>query len=144
MILLSNILFFLIDGLRSDVCFNEKKTIIKVIKEAKDLHISKEIFIVDNCSTDGTREILDSLNDGVDFDFSSIQVNNININNSGNDCIDFSKGSYKINNVSFIHGDALNNLANNKQYNVIAVTASMPLYNDIFETLLTEGGKIFM
>ena len=53
--------------------------------------------------TKGTIEemvVLDSLNDGVDFDFSSIQVNNININNSGNDCIDFSKGSYKINNVS--------------------------------------------
>ena len=31
----------------------------------------------------------------------------------------------KINNVSFIHGDALNDLGNNKQYNVIVITASM-------------------
>lgn len=44
--------------------------------------------------------VLDSLNDGIDFDFSSLQVNKININNSGNDCIDLSKGKYRFNNIN--------------------------------------------
>ena len=44
-------------------CFNEKATILKAIAEAKDLDINKEIIVIDNCSTDGTRQILESLND---------------------------------------------------------------------------------
>lgn len=44
-------------------CFNEKATILKAIEEAKNLNIEKEIIVIDNCSTDGTREILKALND---------------------------------------------------------------------------------
>jgi len=44
-------------------CFNEKITILKAIEEAKNLNIEKEIVVIDNCSTDGTREILKALND---------------------------------------------------------------------------------
>jgi len=44
-------------------CFNEKATILKAIAEAKQLDIDKEIIVIDNCSTDGTREILKNLND---------------------------------------------------------------------------------
>ena len=43
--------------------YNEKDTILKAIEEAKSLDIEKQIVIVDNCSTDGTREILRGLND---------------------------------------------------------------------------------
>ena len=43
--------------------FNEKNTIIKAIEEAKSLNIDKEIIIIDNCSDDGTVEILKGLND---------------------------------------------------------------------------------
>lgn len=40
--------------------FNEKNTIVKVLEriEATNLGIEKEIIIVDDCSTDGTREII--------------------------------------------------------------------------------------
>lgn len=44
-------------------CFNEKATILKAIEDAKNLNIEKEIIVVDNCSTDGTREILKGLKD---------------------------------------------------------------------------------
>ena len=42
-------------------CFNEKPTILKAIEEAKAINIDKEIIVIDNCSTDGTREILEGL-----------------------------------------------------------------------------------
>jgi len=44
-------------------CFNEKATILAAIEEAKQLDIDKEIIVIDNCSTDGTKQILEGLND---------------------------------------------------------------------------------
>ena len=45
-------------------CFNEINTIKELIDKVKSSPIkSKEIIIVDNCSDDGTREFLSSLND---------------------------------------------------------------------------------
>lgn len=44
-------------------CFNERKTIAEAIEQAKQLEINKEIIVIDNCSTNGTREILQRLND---------------------------------------------------------------------------------
>ncbi|TAM36241.1 glycosyltransferase family 2 protein [bacterium] len=43
--------------------YNEKDTILKAIDAVKALNIEKQIIVVDNCSTDGTREILRGLND---------------------------------------------------------------------------------
>ena len=43
--------------------YNERSTILKAIEEAKSLDIEKQIIVVDNCSTDGTRELLRGLND---------------------------------------------------------------------------------
>jgi len=48
-------------------CYNEKQTILKAIEEAKALKIDKEILVIDNCSTDGTREILEGLKDDKDL-----------------------------------------------------------------------------
>jgi len=42
-------------------CFNEIKTIRQAIEEVKILDFEKEIIVVDNCSTDGTREALKDL-----------------------------------------------------------------------------------
>jgi glycosyltransferase involved in cell wall biosynthesis len=43
--------------------FNEKNTIIEAIKEARGLNIDKEVIVIDNCSDDGTAEILKSIKD---------------------------------------------------------------------------------
>ncbi len=43
--------------------YNEKDTIVRAIEEAKKIQLDKEIIVIDNCSTDGTREILRGLND---------------------------------------------------------------------------------
>ncbi len=41
--------------------YNEKKTLLKVIDKVLKLDIVKELIVVDDCSTDGTRELLKSL-----------------------------------------------------------------------------------
>ena len=38
--------------------FNEKDTVLEAIRQVETLEVDKEIIVVDNCSTDGTRELL--------------------------------------------------------------------------------------
>lgn len=43
--------------------FNEKNTLENILQRVKAVPIDKEIIIVDDCSTDGSREIIKSIND---------------------------------------------------------------------------------
>lgn len=38
--------------------YNERETVLQVLDRVQQVPVEKEIFIVDNCSTDGTRELL--------------------------------------------------------------------------------------
>lgn len=48
--------------------YNERPSILEVLRRVRELPVSKEIIVVDNCSTDGTREILQGL------DYSDVRV----------------------------------------------------------------------
>lgn len=47
--------------------FNEKSTIQEIINQVKNIAINKQIIVVDDCSTDGTREILKNYSQNEDF-----------------------------------------------------------------------------
>ena len=47
--------------------------------------------------------IKDSFSDGLDVDFSTVEIGSINVSSSKNDCVDFSAGNYKVNKLNLIN-----------------------------------------
>jgi glycosyltransferase involved in cell wall biosynthesis len=47
--------------------YNEAGTIAQIIERVRGVNIEKEIIVVDDCSTDGTRDVLRSLPDALDL-----------------------------------------------------------------------------
>jgi len=74
-------------------CFNERNTIIDVIEEAKSLAIDKEIIVIDNCSSDGTKEILEGLKEDKEIRI-VIHQKNMGAGYSGCEGIRLAKGEY--------------------------------------------------
>ncbi|MDD5197119.1 MAG: glycosyltransferase family 2 protein [Candidatus Omnitrophica bacterium] len=74
-------------------CFNEKSTILRAIEEAKRITIDKEIIVIDNCSTDGTKEILEGLKNDKDLKV-IIHSKNMGSGYSACECIKLAQGDY--------------------------------------------------
>jgi glycosyltransferase involved in cell wall biosynthesis len=74
-------------------CFNEKLTILKAIEQAKEINIDKEIIVIDNCSTDGTREILEGLKNDKALKI-IFHSKNMGAGYSGCEAIDLAHGDY--------------------------------------------------
>lgn len=47
--------------------FNEKNTLVEIIRRIRAVPVRKEIILVDDCSTDGTRDVLATLEQGDDL-----------------------------------------------------------------------------
>ncbi len=74
-------------------CFNEKPTILEVIRQAKAIKIDKEILVIDNCSSDGTKEILQGLKDDKELKI-ILHPKNMGVGYSFSEAISLAQGDY--------------------------------------------------
>ena len=72
--------------------------LIKINIFAKDSKCEDAINLVRTKGSINKIEILNSMYDGLDIDFSSLLINKISVENSMNDCVDLSFGNYEIDN----------------------------------------------
>jgi glycosyltransferase involved in cell wall biosynthesis len=74
-------------------CFNESNTILKVIEEAKRITVDKEIIVIDNASTDGSRQILDNLGENKDIKV-IVHSKNMGVGHSVCEGVNLAAGDY--------------------------------------------------
>jgi len=74
--------------------YNERDTILTVLQRVQQLPVDKEIIVIDNCSTDGTRELLQELDD--DNLRVILQPHNLKKGNSVKKGIKAARGMYTV------------------------------------------------
>jgi glycosyltransferase involved in cell wall biosynthesis len=74
--------------------YNECDTILTVLQRVQQLPVDKEIIVIDNCSTDGTRELLQELDD--DNLRVILQPRNLKKGNSVKKGIEAAQGTYTV------------------------------------------------
>lgn len=74
--------------------YNERDTILSVVQQVQQLPVDKEIIIVDNCSTDGTRELIQEL-EGSNLRV-ILQPRNLSKGNSVKKGIQAARGEYSV------------------------------------------------
>lgn len=105
--------------------YNERPTVLEVLRRVRELPVNKEIIIVDNCSTDGTRELLQGL------DYPDVKVvlqpQNMRKGNSVRRGIGLAQGEYLVvqdGDLEYEPQDLLRLLAEAKREGVLAVIGS--------------------
>lgn len=73
--------------------YNEKSTIMTALRRVQEVSLNKEIIIVDNCSTDGTRELLQEVDSDVRVIY---QPRNMGKGTSIRTAIPYSSGDYLV------------------------------------------------
>ena len=73
--------------------YNERATVMQVLERVMAVPVSKEIIVVDNCSTDGTRELLTTLNGATSV---MLQPRNLGKGTSIRTAIPHARGEYFI------------------------------------------------
>jgi len=76
-------------------CLTFNDMLIQDVKvKLSDTNCEDAIHVVRSKGNFNDLEIINSLEDGLDSDFSRLSFNRITIKNTGNDCLDFSRGDY--------------------------------------------------
>jgi len=108
--------------------YNERGTVLEVLGRVREVPIDKQIIIVDNCSTDGTRELLQKLDlPGVRVVF---QATNMQKGNSVKKGIAAAEGEYLVvqdADLEYDPQDHVPMLAEAERDDVVAVLGSRPL-----------------
>lgn len=73
--------------------YNEKNTILAVLEKLNQLKITKEVIVIDNCSTDGTRELLQK-SSGIDRLI--LQEQNLGKGNSIRKALPYARGKFTV------------------------------------------------
>lgn len=108
--------------------YNERPTVLEILRRVRELPVEKEVIIVDNCSTDGTRELLQ----GLQYSDTKVvlQPRNLMKGNSVKRGISLAQGTYvcvQDGDLEYDPGDLVTMLAAIQQEGVLAVFGSRML-----------------
>lgn len=109
--------------------YNEKNTVLEILERVKKVAISKEIIVIDNCSTDGTRELL---RNAQGIDRLILQEKNMGKGNSVRAAIPYLNGEFMV----IQDGDLE---YNPESFHDLIETAEKNGYEAVYGSRLREG-----